>query len=217
MARKAVLPAHQARSRESMRRLLDAAIEVVGQYGIEGATIPRIALHAGLTSGSVYRRFQDKDALLEKAILEILVRQDEKMENVIAPLTTLQVSLPEFAAKLIGSMVSAYRANAALLRGIRQFVQSRANTAFVNKVSALEIRHFQHAVELFLSYGEEIRHPEARTAVSLGLMMIVGTLFQVLVWPTDPKKLKELVAVDDKELSNELTRAFLSYLDAKAG
>jgi hypothetical protein len=51
---------------------LKAAAEVLGQHGVEGATIPRIAKHAGLTPGAVYRRFPDKDALLETVILGIL-------------------------------------------------------------------------------------------------------------------------------------------------
>jgi AcrR family transcriptional regulator len=37
-----------------------------------GRSIPRIAQHAGLTPGAIYRRFHDKDALLEATILGML-------------------------------------------------------------------------------------------------------------------------------------------------
>ena len=67
MAKKTLEP-QQARSRESTRKLLKAAAEVLGQHGLEGTTIPRIAQHAGLTPGAVYRRFPDKDALLEAVV-----------------------------------------------------------------------------------------------------------------------------------------------------
>ena len=90
MLANAVLPAHQARSRESLRKLLDAARVILGHYGIDGATVPRIARHAGLTPGSVYRRFQDKEALLESAILEILERQEETMKTSLTQLATNQ-------------------------------------------------------------------------------------------------------------------------------
>jgi len=204
-----VLPAHQARSRESLRKLLNAATEVLGQYGVEGATIPRIARRAGLTPGSVYRRFHDKDALLETAILEILERQEETMKTTLAPMPG-QVSLEAFSERLISGMVDAYHTHAGLLRGMRQFVQSRAGTAFCKKVSALEAQHFQRAVELFLSYRDQIRHSNPRSAVSLGLMMVVGTLYQVVVWPTDRTEPKDLPRGD--VLKHELTRALLSYL-----
>src|ERR1700741_3353188 len=208
-----VLPAHQARSRESLRKLLNAATEVLGQYGVEGATIPRIARHAGLTPGSVYRRFQDKDALLETAILEILARQEETMETSFKPLvTSKQISLPEFAGKIIYGMVTAYRANAGLLRGMRQFAQRRVNTTFGKRASILEAAHFERTVDLFLSYRKEIRHPEPRMAVSLALKMITGTLYQVVVWPAQVKEVRDLLPKDDEVLAREITRAFLRYL-----
>jgi AcrR family transcriptional regulator len=217
MPSKAVRPAHQARSRESLRKLLDAAREVLGRYGMDGATIPRIARHAGLTPGSVYRRFQDKDALLETAILEILERQEETMKTKFAPLVaTKQVSLPELAAKIIGGMVVTYRANAGLLIGMRQFVERRANTSFRKRASFLEAEHFQRTVDLFLSYRKDIRHPEPRLAVSLALKMIAGTLYQVVVWPAQSKETSALLPKDDDTLTRELTRAFLRYLGLEA-
>lgn len=216
MPTKTVLPAHQARSRESLRKLLNAAIEVLGQYGVEGATIPRIARHAGLTPGSVYRRFHDKEALIETAILEILERQEEKMTTTMAPQVPSRASLAAFAEQVISGMVASYRTNAALLRGIRQFVQTRANSAFGKKALGLQLQHFKRTVELFLSYGEEIRHPHPRRAVSLALMMVVGTLFQVAVWPIGSEYVKDLLPKDDRGLTQELTRAFLSYLGVRS-
>lgn len=212
MPQRAVLPTHQARSRSSLRKLLNAAVEVLGQHGVEGTTIPRIARQAGLTPGSVYRRFQDKEALLETAILEILERQEDTMKESLAPQISSQVSLPAFAEQVIGGMVASYRAHAGLLRGMRQFVQSRADTAFWKKASELEMAHFRRAVELFLSYEEKIRHPQPRLAVSLGLMMVVGTLYEVVVWPNDLRRCKDLLPKDDHALKDELTRALLSYL-----
>ena len=69
---KTVLPAHQARSRESLARLLKAAAEVLNKDGLDGSTIPRIAARAGLSPGTVYRRFPDKDALLREVCLRLL-------------------------------------------------------------------------------------------------------------------------------------------------
>lgn len=213
MPTKAVLPAHQARSRESLRKLLDATREVLGRYGMEGATIPRIARHAGLTPGSIYRRFQDKDALLETAILEILERQEETIKTSFMPLVAAeQVPLPEFAAKIIRGMVDAYRSNAGLLRGMRQFAQGRVNTPFAKRASILEAAHFQRTVDLFLSYRKQIRHPEPRMAVSLALKMVTGTLYQVVVWPVQLKEVRDLLPKDDEALAREITRAFLGYL-----
>ena len=111
MAKHKTLEPQQERSRESERKLLKAAAEVLGQHGVNGATIPRIADHAGLTPGAVYRRFRDKDQLLETAILRILERQDERTKVALAPKAAAQIPLPVFADQLIGSMVISYRAS----------------------------------------------------------------------------------------------------------
>src|SRR5207249_9571765 len=122
MAKKTLEP-QQARSRESTRKLLKAAAEVLGQHGVEGTTIPRIAQHAGLTPGAIYRRFPDKDALLETAILRILERQDERLRMMLTHDMARQIPLAVFAEQLITSMLVSYRASAGLLRALRQFAQ----------------------------------------------------------------------------------------------
>jgi AcrR family transcriptional regulator len=215
MAQESALPSYQARSRASSARLLKAAIEILGQQGLENATIPRIAQRAGLTPGSVYRRFHDKEALLETAILQVLEQQEETMKTSPAPLATSQIPLPLFAEQLIGGMVAAYRTHAGLLQSMRQFVQNRKHTAFWRRATALEARHFKRAVGLFLSYRDEIRHSKPREAISLALMMMAGTLYQVVVCPGDPGRLKDLLPAGDQALKRELTRAFLSYLGVR--
>jgi AcrR family transcriptional regulator len=211
MAKKSLAP-QQERSRESLRKLLKAAAEVLGQHGVEGATIPRIAEHAGLTPGAVYRRFHDKEALLEEVILGILERQEERMKTGLTPEKAVQIPLPVFAEQVIGGMVLSYRMNAALLRAMRMFVLSRPQTAFSKKAGRLETRSFERLVELFLAHRKEIKHPDPRTAISLGFMMVASMLLEWVVMPLDIGEWKPLLPKDDQALKRELTRAFLNYL-----
>jgi AcrR family transcriptional regulator len=208
------LQPQQARSRESLRKLQKAAAEVLGQHGVEGATIPRIAAHAGLTPGAVYRRFTDKDALLESVILGILERQHERLRSGLTPETAAQIPLPVFAGQLINSLVVSYRANAALLRAMRQFVRGKVNTDFWKKVSRFEMRTYEHLVDLILASARDIRHPQPKMAVSLGMMMVISTLHELVVEVSDAKAWKGLLPQDDRALKDELTRSFLSYLGA---
>jgi AcrR family transcriptional regulator len=210
------LAPQQARSRESLRKLLKAAAEVLGQHGVEGTTIPRIARHAGLTPGAVYRRFRDKDALLETAILGILERQEERMKTGMTPAMAAQIPLPVFAGQVIGGMVITYRMNAALLRAMRQFVQGRDQTRFGKRTSQLERRSFERVVEMFLAHRQDIPHPHPRTALSLGLMMVVSTLYELVVLPHNMDAWKGLLPKDDRALKDELIRAFLGYLGVEA-
>ena len=214
MADKTIAP-QQARSRESLRKLLKAAAEVLGQHGLEGATIPRIADHAGLTPGAVYRRFRDKEALLETVVLEILQRQDERVRVVFTPALASRVPLPLLAEQLIRSMLVSYRASAGLLRGIRQFVQARAGTAFYRKVVDLEFRNYCYLVELFLGRRKEIKHPDPERAVSFALMMLGSSLIELILADHDLSNWQRVIPKDDQSLNRELLRAFLSYLGVR--
>jgi AcrR family transcriptional regulator len=204
----------QARSRESERKLLKAAAEVLGQHGVAGTTIPRIAAHAGLTPGSIYRRFPDKEVLLETMILGILERQDERLRTGITTEMAGQIPLPVFAENMINNLLVSYRANAGLMRAMQQFARASINQEFRRKATRLELRTFERLVDLFLATAKNLDHPQPRTAVSLGLMMVISTLHELLLHTTDLKAWKGLLPQDDLSLRRELTRAFLRYLGA---
>ena len=196
MAKKTLAP-QQERSRESLRKLRRATAEVLGQHGVEGATIPRIAHHAGLSPGAIYRRFHD---------------QGERAKTSMSPEAAAQIPLPVFAEQVINGMVLGYRVHAPLLRAIRLFVQGRANTPFWKKACKFEVQSFEHVLALFLTHRKEIKHPDPRAAVAMGLMMVISTLFEIVVMPTDLGPLKSFLPKDDQALKRELLRAFLSYL-----
>ena len=211
MAKKTLAP-QQERSRESLRKLQKATAEVLGQHGVEGTTIPRIAQHAGLTPGAIYRRFHDKDALLEATILGMLERQDERMRVGLTPANAGQIPLPVFTEQVIGSMVLSYRVNAPLLRAMRNFVQGRTDTAFWKNACKFEVRAIEHVVDLFMAHRKEIKHPDPRIAISMGFMMVISTLYEIVVMPIHLGPLQSFLPKDDQALKRELIRAFLNYL-----
>src|SRR5258708_22173429 len=137
MAKKTLEP-QQARSRESTRKLLKAAAEVLGQHGVEGTTIPRIAQHAGLTPGAVYRRFPDKDALLEAVVIGILERQEQRLRIALSPDRSPQIPLGVFSHQIVSTMRVSCRADCGLLRALRQVSQARFHTPFCQRGANLE-------------------------------------------------------------------------------
>ena len=68
--RRARLPASprkrpvQERSRETVRAILEAAAHIFEEHGLEGATTDRIAARAGISVGSLYQYYPNKDAIL---------------------------------------------------------------------------------------------------------------------------------------------------------
>lgn len=214
--REHTLEPQQARSRESLGKLLKATVQVLGHHGVAGTTIPRIAALAGLTPGAVYRRFRNKDVLLEAAILRILEDQDNHLRLTLPVETAAEIPLPALAEQFISSLVLSYRRNAGLLRAVRQFLQENEGTSFWKKATKLEMRTFEYMVGVFVASEGEIKHADPRAATALGLVMVIGTLWEVVVSPGDTKLWKGLLPKDDQALGRELTRSFLGYLGVTA-
>ena len=159
----------------------------------------------------MYRRFRNKDVLLETAILSILEDQDRFLRLSLTVEAAAGIPFSTLAEQVINSLVVSYRANASLLRAVRQFLQEREGTPFWKRAGKLEMRTFEHLVAIFVTSGE-FKHADPRAAVALGLVMVVGTLWEVVVNPGDIKLWKGLLPKDDRTLKSELTRSFLSYL-----
>lgn len=64
------------RSKNTVQRLLEAARQEFSENGYEAARTPRVAERAGVSVGTLYRYFQDKQDLLVK-LTEDLVEMDE--------------------------------------------------------------------------------------------------------------------------------------------
>lgn len=208
------LAPRQARSRESETKLLKAAVAVLGKYGLEGATIPRVAEHAGLTPGAVYRRFTDKNALLERVILRMLEDQLVHQQRMLTPEIASEFELPAFVEKMIRAMLVSYRDNAKLLQALRQFVQGSDHRAFKRKAAELEARAMEYLVDVLMTYRKQIRHPDPKPALCMAFIMLTATLVQVVVVDGKLQDVQNFIATDDDSLVREWTRMFLSYLGA---
>lgn len=63
------------KSREERRKeIAAAALKVVGEYGVEGATMARIANAVGISGPALYKHFSGRAEILEAAMDQLLVR-----------------------------------------------------------------------------------------------------------------------------------------------
>jgi AcrR family transcriptional regulator len=62
----------QARSRAMVQRIVDAAARVLEEVGYHGASTNRIAAAAGVSPGSVYQYFTDKDEIVAVIIKRLI-------------------------------------------------------------------------------------------------------------------------------------------------
>jgi AcrR family transcriptional regulator len=204
-------PPQQARSRETLRRLLDAAETVIARHGLEGATLPRIARQARVSPANMYRRFRNKDALIAAVFSRFSDMQAESADRPLDTEAIREMGLRPFVRQWIGALVSSYRARADLMRATIEYARNNAAQPFVKRQVELEGRSFDKMAEALLIFRDEIRHPEPELAVRWAMLMPGFALRELMLF--DKANLtRRLVSLDDAQLQEELVRVFLGYL-----
>jgi AcrR family transcriptional regulator len=103
----------QARSRERLQRVLDAADVVLAQDGAAAFSTTRIADAAGVPIGSIYRFFSDKEAIVEA----IALRYWSDFEDLVAGAVEADRAnpLPEPGSVVIDVLAAGFRARPGFL------------------------------------------------------------------------------------------------------
>jgi len=70
----------QARSRQTVTRILDAAAAIVDEHGVDAATTRTIADRAGVAYASLYRFFADRDEIFDRLLERHLTQIDDRTE-----------------------------------------------------------------------------------------------------------------------------------------
>jgi AcrR family transcriptional regulator len=114
----------QARSQQRVNLILDTAADLFAEVGYEPATTNSIAERAGISIGSLYRYFSDKDAILRalakrhqeqvRGIFDdvfsgdlVYLPLDVLLDRLIDPFVELHTACPAYKQILLGSDVSA--------------------------------------------------------------------------------------------------------------
>ncbi|MCP2275483.1 TetR/AcrR family transcriptional regulator [Nocardia amikacinitolerans] len=106
----------QSRARESRERILTAAAQLFAERGIAETSTNRIAAHAGMSIGSLYRYFTDKDEIIGVLRDRLLAELEERFaETVLAGMT---LSTRESVAASLHAIVDVVSARQGLVRAL---------------------------------------------------------------------------------------------------
>ena len=70
---------------ERREEIIDAALLILGEHGVDGMTMARIAEAVGITPGALYRHFGSRDAILAAAVEVAIERAMSWVETADAP------------------------------------------------------------------------------------------------------------------------------------
>jgi AcrR family transcriptional regulator len=204
------LAPQQQRSRETVARLLKATIETLEEYGLDGATIPRIAAAAGVAPASVYRRFRDRDALYRAALMDALERSAAASRKTVRLESFKDRTMEGVVSRLVAITIDQYRSQPGVMRALTRFIENDSDEDFRSRALAIVAGNFERIIEMLMAFRDQITHPHPRRAITFGLLTMatiieVRALEQVSMW-------HELMPISDRQLQAEVTRSFLAYL-----
>ncbi|MCX6952118.1 MAG: TetR/AcrR family transcriptional regulator [Verrucomicrobia bacterium] len=199
----------QARSVDTLRRLLDATERLLAERHFEEITLHEIMELSGVSTGSFYARFHSKEDLLPHLYTEHSDGLRARMAADTDPARWRGVALAARIRALVTSPVRSYRARRGLLRAVA--LLARARPAAVAH-SALRERDDQYraAAALLLECRAEIRHAAPDLAVPAGLFFVLAACRDKILFAEAPHPAS--VKLTDDQLAAELAHALHAYL-----
>jgi AcrR family transcriptional regulator len=208
-------PPLQARSRRTMERLLAATVNLIEEKGLAGVTIPEVAAAAGLSTGSIYRRFADKDALIRTAFLQMLEEAREANRATLPADRFEGRSLDEALHALARALVAQYRGRAGLLKALDQFLEVQTDAEFRERAVGLIEANFRRAIDALLPFRDRIKAADPERAITFALLS-AATVIEVNKLHDSPLW-GRMLPLDDDALAAETARTMTAYLTLPHG
>lgn len=143
-----VVAPRQARSRDKLRRIMDAALALFTAKGYENASMSDIAAEAGISAGSIYSRFPDKQSLLYAVLAAYFEARAADVERFFAENADALTGPAEIIEFYIRLMFSSRRADRPILR---LFERSALVDATAREMAAAANRHTAEQAAAFLA------------------------------------------------------------------
>jgi AcrR family transcriptional regulator len=199
----------QARSRETLGRILDAAERILARKEFEDMSIAEVAEGAGVSVGNFYARFRDKDALLEVLHERYESERLALLTAAFAEADRPGATLASRAHAVTRAVVELFRARRGVLRSLVLRHWRSPDTATTRTKQGVD-KVLSHAHAVLLGARKEIKHADAETAVRVAFAAILASCREAIV--LRPLSLPGALALSDKDLTRELAHMLHAYL-----
>ncbi|MBI2738637.1 MAG: TetR family transcriptional regulator [Rhodospirillales bacterium] len=192
--------ASQERSRATVEALLDATARVLTRVGYDRASTNRIAVTAGVSVGSLYQYFPNKEALVAALVArhnrEILQLVRDALEEVAS------LDLPTAVRAMVAAALDAHLVDPTLHRIFAEQVPRMGQLA---EIEALERETFQLVRTYLEKRRREISTKDLDAATSILVTTVEALTHQFVINKPDAHG-------DRDRFIDEVTRLLVGYL-----
>jgi AcrR family transcriptional regulator len=154
----------QERSRRTLKRIYEAGTKLLELHGPSALTVANVAAEAGVSTGSIYRRFGSKEQLL--AVIQYEFVEDFKAElarRLADERLASAASVKEVVGIAVRGFAETFQARQSLLRVL--ILVSTENQAVLELGSRGAIECGAMFREVLLSVADRIKRPDPEAAI----------------------------------------------------
>lgn len=206
MPTKNVFQPKQKRSQDTQRKLLAALHLCLQDKFFEHISIKELAEHAGVSVGTFYRRFKDKESLLP------LLYQDfgNDLSKWVDSLELIEFTcLQDVVEKLSIETHEFLLSRSSVFRTLH--LNSRLHSVLLDSDKAVDRKGiYRRLTNLLLTFELEITAPDKEVSADVAIFIIINSLLDKVLYPT----LTPAIASDlnSNEFAIELPKLILPYL-----
>lgn len=204
----------QARSRESFRRMLEAAWELLALGGTEGVTVQEVVRRADVGVGSFYARFESREALLLYLHDRLWSDAERWWAAFLAPDRWRGRSPAVVVGEVSRVLVRTHFRREAHLRAFWARAVAHPAERLMERSAEWDALFVDGMGRLLDARADAVGHPEPARAGRLGAFHLLATLRGHLFFP-DSVAVPGLLTLED--LIVETIRAYLGYLGVDGG
>ncbi len=181
MAQSKDLPSRPTRKvrRDSRGELIDAALDIILNKGVDALRVDDVCEQVGVTKGSLYWHFNDREGLIQAALLEQLYRLADEQLAVLGGAIDSASSTDDYLAKVVEALINPFDSEEVHQRWQRLeiIVASRRDETLMAMMSDVQRRQQKYMTDAMEKASERrLLRPDADpkavaavlTAVSLG-------------------------------------------------
>lgn len=168
----------QGRSKASYERMLAAAEALMAAAGSDEFTLQEVSKKGKVSIGSIYNRFESKDALLHAVQLRVLERVDKQMGAMLDEARNGARTLDQLVVALTRAVGETLKENADIMRPL---MLRATNDPLVSATGKASFVATANAVKgSLLLYSAEIKQPDPLRAVDSAFRILYASIARYL-------------------------------------
>ncbi|NIE97995.1 TetR/AcrR family transcriptional regulator [Acinetobacter sp. Tr-809] len=191
----------QQRAKMIVESILEGAQKCISEYGVLQVTTPKISEKSGVSVGSIYQYFENK----EQIIAELLLRKSESLGQAVKQLVMLQQqsSIQDIITLSIAFGFESLKSDQGF------FIEILKNWHAYSDSEAAQVLE-QHFLEVGMYlFGRYYPNWDFETLKHKSFVIINSTLFTMMRYAS-----KNTFLIEEQRLQQELSKMIVSFLDA---